>query len=308
MQRVFEGYRKIGVRPVAGGVGAAIEGADLRRLEDATVAEIRRAFSDHLVLVFRNQNLTGREMEAFAERLGPLSRIAYINPIEGAAYTTRLLRLPEAKPGARNYGDRWHTDQSIRPVPPKALILQSVDCPPYGGDTMFSNLELAYETLSDGMKALCERLVVVHTMSSVFGSAKKPVVAEGSVTSFRFSDEEFAAYVSAEVEHPLVCVDPGSGRKFLYVTGAYCVRFRGMTEAESKPILDYLHEHATRAEFTCRIQWQQGSLVLSDNLRTLHFAVNDYAGFRREMYRLEIAADAPPVGPAMPARRIDNAA
>ncbi len=304
-----DSYKKIGVQPIAGALGAEVTGVNLRHFDDATFAEVRRAFADNVVLVFRDQNLSGVEMETFARRLGDLSIVAYINPIEGATYTARLLRLAEAKSGARNYGDRWHNDQSIRLVPPKAFLLQNVDCPPYGGGTMFSSLYKAYDGLSDGMKKLCESLIVVHSGSGVFGKtakggagAKKPIQAEGSVTSFRFDDLDFEKYMSAEVEHPLVVVHPETGRKFLYVTGDYCVRFKDMTEIESKPLLDYLHAQAARPEYTCRVRWSPGALVLADNLCAQHFAVNDYAGYRREMYRLEIAGDAPPVGPAMPVR------
>ncbi len=299
---------KLDTHPIAGALGAEIEGVDLSRpLDDATLAAVIDAWARHSVVFFRGQNLTVPQMEEFGRRIGDLSIVFYVNPVENSSHVTRLLRFADAEPGTRSYGEYWHMDQTIHVEPPKAFLLQSIDCPPYGGDTQFASLYAAYDNLSDGMKALCDRLVVVHTPGGFFGKGdvKKPLETKGSASQFNRSLTELEGYINQEVEHPLVCVHPLTGRKHLYMSRNYCVRFKDMTEQESAPILDYLQRHIERPEFTCRFRWSQGAIALIDNRCTQHFAINDYTGFRREMLRLQISGEAP-VGPAMP-RRLEAA-
>jgi taurine dioxygenase len=293
-------YERLSVTPICGALGAEVHGVDLGRLDEASFAEIERAFADHLVLFFRDQNLTQQQFEAFGARFGQLSITYYVDPIEGSKFLQRLVRPADAKWGDRNFGDNWHADQTVRECPNAIFALYSIECPPYGGDTMFTNLYSAYEGLSPGMRSLCDRLIVMHSSRGLYGAdgrggagVKKPM----PVDKFSITPEQMRIQLAAETEHPLVIRHPVTKRKLLFVTGPYCVRFKDMTEEESQPLISYLHQHAVRPEFTCRFRWSKGAVALMDNRCTQHFAVQDYAGFRREMLRLEVEG-ARPVGPA----------
>lgn len=296
-------YSRIVVRPIAGALGAQIDGVDLGRgIDDATFAEIKRAFLQHLVVFFRDQELDKERLARLAERFGPLTVIPYVKKLlTDHPFVTQLVREAEVPSTERNIGDNWHSDQSPRERPSLGFALYCLDAPEYGGDTMFANLYRAYETLSDGMKAMCERLTVIHSLSGKFGVDGRGhgggfKALPGSDQNF---DDETLKLFAAETEHPLVRIHPETGRKLLFVTGPYSIRFGGMTVAESRPLLDFLNQHAVRPEFTCRFRWRQGSLAILDNRCTQHYALNDYEGFRRHMLRVEIDGDRP-YGPAMP--------
>lgn len=299
-------FNHLKLTPISGAIGAEVEGVNLRHMTPDLLDEVLRAWGQYGVLFFRDQHLSGHEMEEVVLNFGQPSIVHFVNPLEGTTYINHLLRSAEATRGARNVGDRWHVDQSVRVESPTGFLLQSVDCPPVGGDTMFCNLYLAYDYLSEGLKALCDELIVIHSPKGAYGSAgtggggaKKSIVpANGSRNMVKYSPEEMQAYINKETEHPLVCVHHISGRKYLYITGEYCIRFKGWTEEESKPLLDYLYQQATKPEMTCRFRWSKGALALIDNRAAMHYAINDYAGHRREMYRLQFQGPAP-VGPAM---------
>jgi len=305
--RTTEPYKRIVVRPMSGALGAEIEGVDFSRPLDAEqLKEVRRAWHENLVVFFRGQKMTPQSLETAVAQFGKPSITYYVPPMEGTRYVTQLLRLAETT-GGRNYGDRWHMDQTTRERPNAGFLLYNADCPPYGGDTMFTNLYLAYEMLSDGLKAVCDRLIVIHTAAGLYGKGgqgggegSKPMMKQGSKNSFSITPEQMQELLNREVEHPLVRIHPETGRKTLYLAGAYCVRFKGMTEEESKPLIDYLQSHLSRPEFTCRFRWSQGAMAMVDNRCLQHVALNDYAGFRREMLRVEIDDVERPYGPAMP--------
>jgi taurine dioxygenase len=296
-------YSTLRVKPCSGALGAEVEGLDASRpMDEETVAEVQRAFADHLILFFRDQTLTLSTFEAFAAQIGPLTRSDYGIPApDGATYAGRVVRPADAPRDERNFGDFWHMDQSIRACPNSAFALYSAEAPPYGGDTMFANMYLAYEALSPGLRAMCDQLIVMHSQSGVYGKDglggpgdMKPLP---DVKRIYLSPEEVRARLATEIEHPLVIRNRETGRKSLYHTGAYCVRFKDMTEAESRPLLNFLDQHAKRPEFTVRMRWWSGSLALICNTHARHYAVQDYAGHRREMYRVEIAGSEP-IGPA----------
>lgn len=289
-------YERIAVKPVAGALGAEIEGVDLAKMDELTFAEVQRALAEHLCVFFRGQELSVTQFESFGERFGKLSITYYVQPLAGSKTIQRLVREATATWGDRNFGDNWHIDQSVRERPNSLFGLYCIECPPYGGDTMFSNLYMAYETLSPGLQALCDSLIVMHSSSGLYGrdglggtGYKKPM----DRSAFNISDEELRQQLAKETEHPLVVVHPVTGRKLLYITGPYCVRFKDMTESESQPLIQHLYAHAQRPEFTCRLRWEKGTVALMDNRCMLHFAVQDYAGFRREMYRFEVAGERP---------------
>lgn len=295
--------------PCGGVIGAEIEGIDLSRPVSATwFTEIRQALNDHHVIFFRDQQLDAHGLAAFAERFAPLSIVPYTKGVAEHPMVTRLHRAADIPVTERNIGDRWHSDQAARERPNMGFALYCVQAPPYGGDTMFASLCEAYDRLSPVMKDLCAHLIGIHSLSGVFGpdgmgaggGTRKPLVHKGAESHYRI-DETLAAQLRAEIEHPLVRTHPETGRPILYVTGDYLIRFKGMTDLESAPLIAQLNQHAVRPEFTCRFRWRKGSLAIMDNRCTQHYAVNDYAGFEREMLRTEMEGERP-FGPVMPRR------
>jgi taurine dioxygenase len=299
MQMVGE-YKRIQVAPITGAMGAEITGVDLNSFDDETFQEIKRAFADHLCVFFRDQKLDAKSFGAFGQRFGELSITSYVDPVEGSDKVHTITREATAQWGERNFGDNWHIDQSIREEPNSIFALYSLEIPPYGGDTMFANLYMAYDNLSPGMQELCDRLIVMHSPSGLYGregngglGVKKPM----PVSKFSIDEEGVRKHLAIEMEHPLVIVHPVTKKKALYITGPYCIRFKDMTEEESKPLIDFLYSHAQRVEFTMRFRWTVGAVALMDNRCSLHNAVQDYVGYRRSMLRLEVNGEKP-VGPA----------
>jgi taurine dioxygenase len=277
------GNAKLEVTPLAGALGAEIAGVDLTHdLDDAIVAEIRRIWLDHLVVFFRDQALPPEALLRFARHLGEVTEYPFIKGIDGFPEIIPVLKLEHE---TVNFGGLWHSDTAYLAQPPMATVLIAREVPPFGGDTLFANMYLAYETLSEGMRRLLHGLVAINS------SAKADVTRtrEDRMRAGTKSDArpEYAA------EHPVVRTHPETGRKALYVNRGHTLRFKDMTEAESAPILNYLFEHLARPEFTCRFRWQAGSVAVWDNRCTQHNPMNDYHGFKRLMHRVTLAGDVP---------------
>jgi len=271
------------VRPIAGALGAEIHGINLAsELDSGTVAAIRRAFLDHLVIFFRDQELPPERFLAFARRLGTPVEYPLVKGIDGYPEIIRVAKLEDE---TVNFGGIWHSDTTYLEAPPMGTMLVAREVPPIGGDTLFANMYLAYETLSGGMKRLLEELKGISTSVKADATRTREDRIKSDPTTQ--SRHEFVA------EHPVVRTHPETGRKALYVNVAHTVRFAGMTEAESAPILGYLFQHQVRPEFTCRFAWRAGSLAFWDNRATQHNPVNDYHGYRRVMHRITLAGDRP---------------
>ena len=271
-------YNHIEVRPISGALGAEIWGVDLSGdLSDAVVSEIRQAWLENLVVFFRGQTITPAEQVSIAKRFGEPIEYPFIQGLEGFPVITPVVKHADEKV---NFGGLWHTDTTYQQRPPMATMLYALELPPYGGDTLFANCYLAYETLSDGMKATLEPLIGVNS------SHKGRVV---DTRAARIKDAPKEPNVARVAEHPVVRVHPETGRKSLYVSFAHTTHFKGWTEAESKPILDFLFEQQTRPEFTCRFRWEPGSVTLWDNRCALHNPINDYHGYKRVLHRISFA-------------------
>jgi len=277
-----DSYRSIKVLPIAGALGAEISGVDLATdLVDGTVAEIRRAWLDHLVVFFRCQFLGPVEFLAFARRLGIPVEYPFVKGIEGFPEIISVAKLPHE---TVNFGGIWHSDTVYLERPPMATMLIAREVPPFGGDTMWANMYAAYEALSPGMQRLLENLSSVN--SSALADVSK--TREDRIRdSGNGGEREFLA------EHPVVRTHPETGRKALYVNIAHTQRFVDMTEDESRPLLRFLFEHSVRPEFTCRFQWRVGSVALWDNRCSMHNPINDYHGHTRRMHRISLAGDVP---------------
>ena len=271
------------VRPLSGALGAEIFGIDLtQELSDATVAAVRAAWLEHCVVFFRGQTLPPERLLALAGRFGEPIEYPFVKGLEGFPQITPVIKLEHEK---GNFGGLWHSDTAYLERPPMATMLIARETPPRGGDTLFANMYLAYETLSDGMRRLLDGLIAVNS------SAKADVTR---TREDRIKDsgktEAKKEYVA---EHPVVRTHPETGRKALYINGGHTLRFKDMSVEESAPLLSYLLQHAVRPEFTCRFRWEPGSLALWDNRCAQHNPVNDYHGHRRVMHRVTLAGDVP---------------
>lgn len=274
---------EISVRRVAGALGAEVVGVDLARpLSAQTCATLRAAWLEHQVLFFRDQPLTPAQFMAFARAFGTPVEYPFVQGIEGYP---EIIEVKKLEHETANFGGIWHTDTAYLERPPMASMLLAREIPPQGGDTLFASMSAAHDALSVGMRRMLEGLYAVNA------SAKADVTRtrEDRIRSDGRSDAK-KAYVA---EHPVVRTHPETGRKALYVNVAHTVRFVGMTEEESAPLLRFLFEHQVRPEFTCRFVWQPGSIAFWDNRCTQHNPVNDYHGFRRVMHRITLEGERP---------------
>ena len=277
---------KIEITPIAGALGAEIHGVNLAEDLDAEVIqEIRQALLDNLVIFFRDQELNPAQLINFAKKFGPLDEHDFV---QGLPEYPEILRLvKEADETGRNFGGGWHSDVTYQEEPALGSVLYALDVPPVGGDTLFSNQYLAYETLSDGMKELLDGLLCVHSAKGIYDPDG---ISSRSFVNMAMEPGEKA---NEEVEHPVIRTHPETGRKGLFVNGNFSKRFKGMTAEESAPLLKYLFEHGRREAFTCRFRWEKGSVAFWDNRAVMHQAINDYEGYRREMHRVTVAGDRP---------------
>jgi len=282
-------YRRIDVRPIAGALGAEVLGVDLSQpLDDATFAEIEHAFHDRLVLFFHDQQLTPEQHLAFSRRFGPLSRSPYVKHM--AEYPDIIAVLKEAdERNISTFGNAWHSDFSFLEEPPMGSVLYAREVPAHGGDTLFANMYSAYEALSEGMRRMLDGINAMHS-GRPYGMGGVPADLK---VSRSIEIERNRPEADREVAHPVVRVHPVTGRRALFVNSIYTTRFEGMTEAESRPLLQFLYDHAVRPEFTCRLRWRANDLAVWDNRCTMHYAVNDYDGSRRLMHRTTIKGERP---------------
>ncbi|WP_036554932.1 TauD/TfdA dioxygenase family protein [Nisaea denitrificans] len=271
------------IRPIAGAMGAEIHGVDAsRELDEVTVAAVRKALLDHLVIFLPAQTLSPEQQLRFARRFGEPLIYPFAKGLDDFPEITPILKKEDDQ---FNFGGVWHSDTVYQENPPMGTMLYARELPPFGGDTLFANQYLAYETLSDGMKALLAPLKAINI------SGKRKVQR----TRTHMMDRASAGLTGDEFEscHPVIRTHPETGRKALYVNVAHTVRFEGMTEEESAPILEFLFEHQIQPEFTCRFRWSEGAVAFWDNRAAMHYPVNDYHGYRRLMHRITLAGDRP---------------
>jgi len=201
---------------------------------------------------------------------------------EGLPDYPQIFELRKEPDQLKNVGSRWHSDTTYLDQPPIGTMLYCLEIPPYGGDTMVANQYLAYEALSPGMRRMLDGL------TGVYSAGGDRTGREENKNMKMKNTDKTEQYVA---EHPAVRTHPETGRKALYVSSEHTVRFKGMTEEESKPLVDFLQAHCTRPEFTARIRWETGTVGIWDNRCCQHFAINDYHGFRRVMWRLPVGAE-----------------
>ena len=278
---VHQKYSHIDVTPVSGALGAEITGVDISLPLDAeVVSEIRKALLNHLVIFFQNQFITPQQQLNFAEQFGVPMDYPQLKGLPECPLVTEVIKLEHE---TLNFGGVWHSDTTYLQQPPMASMLYAIEIPPYGGDTLFSNQYMAYETLSDGLKKTLSELVAVNTSS-------KPEVSMTREDRMREAGMELNILSAS---HPAVRTHPETGSKALYVNKAHTTHFKDWTELESKSLLEFLFHHQVRTEFTCRFSWEKNSLAFWDNRCVQHNPENDYQGFRRIMHRVTIAGGKP---------------
>lgn len=268
-------YEHITVTKATPAVGATIDGVDLGTLDDATLAEIRRALVEHCVLFFRDQDLTVDQHIAFGRRFGDLD----IHP--AAANATgheEILVISADENSSRANGEAWHSDVSCLPEPPMGSILYMHEVPPSGGDTMFASMYAAYDALSDRMKTYLDGLTAVHSGEHIYRGLYDGV-------------QDKASYPHAS--HPVVRTHPESGRKCLFVNRAFTTHIQGIPKDESDAILRYLYDHMEHPNFQVRFQWQPKSIAFWDNRCAQHRAIWDYWPHRRYGLRVTVRGDTP---------------
>ena len=275
--------RSLVVEPVAGALGAEVSGVDLSSpLDEATIAAIRRAWLEHGVIFFRDQELPPAAFLTFARRFGEPIEYPFVKGLPEAPEIIPVLKQADERV---NFGGIWHSDTAYLDVPPMGSMLIAREVPPAGGDTLFASMYLAYEMLSGGMKRLLEGLRGINSSASADVSKTREDRMKDSARAD--ARQEYVA------THPIVRTHPETGRKALYVNVAHTVGIEGLTREESAPILSYLYQHQIKPEFTCRFRWRPRSIAFWDNRCVQHNAVNDYQGHRRLMHRITLAGDKP---------------
>ena len=271
-------YETIAVRPLTPVIGAEIEGVDLSgELSNHQFAEIRRAFLEHHVILFRDQRLSAEDHKAFGRRFGKL----HVHPLQKLKPGDHeRLEVRASQNSKFVAGEGWHTDVTCEAEPIMGSMLYIEETPSlgYGGDTLFANMHLAYEMLSEPMKAFLGGLTAVHdgAMPWVKGYGYAP-------------NEDFE-----KSEHPVVIRHPETGRKALYVNGGFTSHIVGLTRFESDAVLQMLFRHIeTQPALSCRMRWTPNTLVFWDNRCTQHQAIWDYFPLSRSGHRVSILGERP---------------
>ncbi|MAH52496.1 MAG: taurine dioxygenase [Candidatus Pelagibacter sp.] len=274
------------IKLLSGALGAEINGIDLKDTSDENFKKINDLILEHKVIFFRNQLITSEEQIALAEKFGPLETHAYVKGLDEHPEIVRIVKDKEEK---NQWGENWHSDVSYNAKPTKTVILKSLKIPPTGGDTCFSNMELAWETLDEKIKEKIKDKKAVHSSlgAGFFIDDYKHMQANKKRNYDEYSNE-----------HPVVRTHPETGKKILFVNWTYTKKIIGLDKKESDEILNKIFEHQTRLEFTCRFAWTENTVSIWDNRSVIHFAIADFypgrgLGYERVMDRIAVEGDQP---------------
>ena len=269
---------------LSGALGAEIKGINLKDTSKENWKEINSLMLEHKVVFFWDQNISSNEQIELAKHFGPLEKHIYVKARENYPEILRIIKAPDEK---HQWGEGWHTDVSYNPKPTKVIILRSHKIPPVGGDTMFSNMELAYDTLENDIKKKIDGKKAVHSSlgAAAFTENYKEMQGNGNL-------EEYSNI------HPIVRVHPETGNKILFVNSMYTKRILDLSERESDEILKKIFKNQERLDFTCRIKWTENAVAIWDNRSLLHQGLSDFfpgrgLGYERVMDRIAIEGDEP---------------
>ena len=275
------------VKRLTGVFGAEVLIDDVRRLDEVDIAELRRHVCEHEVVVVKNQSLTVEEQVRLSRTLGPAGPVPFIEASPDHPEVIKVLK--EAGDGdAFNFGGAWHSDFSFQPEPPSFTLLFAIDIPPYGGDTLWASMTAAWGHLPADKQETLSAIVAIHTARDAYSRRMQPIHSGLSGMNIVCDD------TANDTElHPLVVTHPETGRRAIFFNRAYVRDLVGVDSNEVQSVLDWLHSYTTDARFTLRHRWSAGDLVIWDNRSTQHYALNDYAGFRRELHRTTVAGARP---------------
>lgn len=279
-------------------LGHEVRGLDVRRLDDATFAQVEAAFDRYGVIVISGQDLTPAEQVAFSRRFGPLDRFVldrFNLPEQPEVFVVSNI-VEDGRPiGMGDAGRYWHSDMWVSETPPRGSILYAREVPHRDGralgDTCFASTAHAYDTLPERTKARIENLC------AVFSSAKYAEYVGHTTVKDVHTREIVAAREKVKdrvMTHRLVRRHPRTGRKCLYVVEGVISHIVGMGEAESEALVGELLQHVVRPEVVYRHNWRVGDMVLWDNYSAVHCAIGDFAAHeRRLMHRTTLSCPAP---------------
>ena len=270
---------------VSGALGAEVINFDLNYLNNKNFEEINNLLLDHKVVFFRNQSLTLEKFIEIASMFGPVEEHAYVKGIEKYPQITRIIKAANEK---NQWGEGWHSDVSYDLTPSKVIMLKSLKVPPIGGDTVFSNMELALETLDEDIKKIIQNKKAIHTSngSKFFVENYSKMESNGKI------GEQYSN------EHPIIRTHPETGKKILYVNPTYTKKIVGLPDDESSDLLNYIFKHQERLDLSCRFKWTENAIAILDNRSTQHYAIADFypgrgLGHERVMDRISIVGDKP---------------
>ncbi len=270
------------VKPVSGSLGALISGIDLTcSITDIMYQEIHRLLIEYGVIFFRDQNIDHARQKELALSFGPLQTHPAYDTVEGFPEITILENTPE-KPSKI---EKWHTDMTFRPHPPMGTVLRSKIIPEKGGDTLWACMSAAYLGLSPAMQNMLEGFTAVHDFRHGF---RESLAEPGGPQRLAQAIAD-----NPPVEHPVIRVHPESGKKVIYVNSLFTTHIVGLPSKESEALLQFLFDHVTTPEYTCRFAWQTNSIAIWDNRSTQHKPVNDYFPAHRKLERITIDGDKP---------------
>ena len=269
--------------PLGPAFGAIVR-LDLATADAARLGQVRAALAAHKVLFFRSQRLDPDSQIALGNRLGELTASHPVVPGLDEAHT-EIYALDSADNG---FADVWHTDVTFVKRPPLGSILRAVTLPPAGGDTSWADLELAYASLSGPVQRLADELTAVHDGTREWGYY---LAQRRGGRGSQWEGETFTAL--EPVPHPVVRVHPETGRRALFVNPGFTSHILGVSDAESRHLLDLFYAHITRPEHIVRHRWALGDVAMWDNRSTVHYANRDYGDARRVMHRITLRGDAP---------------
>ena len=270
------------ITPLTPVIGAEIAGLDLANLNPSEVADVKQAFTDHLVLFFRDQDLSVEEHMAFGRQFGPL----HVHPsasdyIAHDGLPPEILIIHADENTKRTAGDKWHSDVSCEREPPMASILKLETVPPSGGDTLFASMYAAYEALSEPIKQMLGGLTATHDGGPNYRDWAEKAGVDMSAKQY------------PQHSHPIIRTQPVSGRKGIYVNATFTTHIDDIPEDESRAILDFLYQHVAKPMFQCRFRWAKNSIAMWDNRCALHHAMWDYLPQVRSGRRVTVQGDKP---------------
>lgn len=287
MAAAVNAREKLKVEPSGGPAGAYVTGIDLSQpsIEEAA-AGLKQALADHLVVALPDQKMSLDDLERITDALGGRDVTPFVTPLPDRPHVIRILKEPSDK---LNFANAWHTDLSYLPAPPNYTLLYCLEAPPTGGDTIWANQYMAFETLSAELRETLLGLDAVHSAGMAYGDGGYL----DSVKHMLSTPIEPSKDARREQTHPAVVAHPDTGKPALYLNPVYTTRIAGWTKSESDDFLQHVYRHSVNENLTWRLQWKPGTLAIWDNRTTQHFAMNDYHGYRREMVRTSVKGAAP---------------